>query len=90
MGRNFFDLQYPEPLAARLQQQIQQVIDSGMSLRDETPYTNPTGEGGHYEYILTPVFAEDGSVELVAGSTRDVSARKHTEDLLRARTLAAR
>ncbi|MEO8848851.1 MAG: PAS domain-containing protein [Casimicrobiaceae bacterium] len=86
VGRNFFDLQYPELLAARLQQQIQQVIDTGISLRDETPYTSPAGKGGYYEYIFTPVFAEDGSVELVAGSTRDVSARKHTEDLLRART----
>ncbi len=86
VGKDFFDLQYPEPLARRLHQQIQQVIDTGKGLSDETPYTSPTGAGGYYEYILTPVFAADGSVEVVAGSTRDVTARKHVEDELRRRT----
>ncbi|MEO7436952.1 MAG: PAS domain-containing sensor histidine kinase, partial [Candidatus Binatia bacterium] len=86
VGKNFFDLGYPEPLAARLQAQIQQVIDTGERLSDETPYTSPTGAGGYYEYIFSPVLAADGSVEVVAGSTRDVSARKHAETALRHRT----
>lgn len=86
VGKNFFDLQYPEPVAARLQQQIQQVIDTRKGLSDETPYTSPTGAGGYYEYIFSPVFGADGSVEMVVGSTRDVSARKHAEDSLRRRT----
>ncbi|MEO8605045.1 MAG: PAS domain-containing protein [bacterium] len=86
IGKNFFDLQYPEALASRLQQQIQQVIDTRTGLSDETPYTSPTGSGGYYEYIFSPVFAADGSVEVVAGSTRDVSARKHAENSLRRQT----
>ena len=66
-------------LAAKLQQQIQQVFDSGKILSDETPYTSPDGRPGFYEYIFTPVFAKDGTVEAVAGSTRDISRRKRVE-----------
>jgi PAS domain S-box-containing protein len=85
IGRDLFDLNYPAPLAARLQQQIQQVIDTRQGLSDETAYTGPAGVEGFYEYILSPVLATDGSVEAVAGSTRDVTARKRVEDELRQR-----
>ncbi len=81
-GKNFFDLKYPDDIAAKLQRQIQQVIDTGQPLADETPYTSPTGVAGYYEYIFTPVFDADGKVEVVAGSTRDITARKRTEILL--------
>ena len=83
VGKNFFDLQYPDDLALRLQQQIQQVFDTGQSLRDETPYTSPTGAEGFYEYIFTPVKASDRTVEVVAGSTRDYTERRRTEEVLR-------
>jgi PAS domain S-box-containing protein len=79
VGRNFHDLKYPLELADRLQQQIQQVIHTRQILRDETPYTSPTGASGYYEYIFSPVFSPDGSVSVVAGSTRDISLRKNLE-----------
>jgi PAS domain S-box-containing protein len=82
VGKNFFDLKYPDELAARLQRQIQEVFDTGRKLADETQYTSPTGAVGYYEYILCPVFDIDGAVALVAGSTRDVSERKRTEAAL--------
>ncbi|MDQ2746278.1 MAG: PAS domain S-box protein [Acidobacteriota bacterium] len=84
VGKNFFELGYPEDLAARLQRQIQEVFDTGKIIRDETPFTGAAGESGFYEYIFTPVYAEDGStVEFVSGSTRDVTTRRHAEDDLR-------
>ena len=82
-GKNFFDLKYPDELAAKLQRQIQQVFDTGQGLTDETPYTSPTGAGGYYEYIFRPVFAPDGTVEMVAGSTRDITQRRRAEESLR-------
>jgi PAS domain S-box-containing protein len=79
VGKNFFDLKYPEPLAARLQQQIQQVIDTRSRIVDETEYISPEGVAGFYEYIFSPVIAADGTVEAVAGSTRIITQRKHLE-----------
>jgi PAS domain S-box-containing protein len=79
VGKNFHDLKYPTPLATRLQSQIQQVFDTKSGLTDETPYESPTGAGGYYEYIFSPVFDRDGNVEMVAGSTRDISERKRVE-----------
>lgn len=83
IGKNFYELQYPDDLARRLQEQIQQVIRTKAGLTDETPYTSPTGAGGYYEYIFRPVFDRDGNVESVAGSTRDITERKRVEEQLR-------
>jgi PAS domain S-box-containing protein len=82
VGKNFFDLQYPDELAGKLQRQIQQVFTSGEVLSDETQYSSPTGLVGQYEYILSPVNAADGTVEAVAGSTRDITERKRIESAL--------
>ena len=73
VGKNFFDLEYPDELAARLQRQIQEVIQTRKVLRDHTPYVGAAGETGYYEYTFVPVFGENGAVEAVAGSTRDVT-----------------
>jgi PAS domain S-box-containing protein len=89
LGRNFFDLRYPDDLAARLQRQIQQVIDTRQPVTDETPYTSSTGAGGYFEYIFVPVFAADGSVESVAGTTRDITQRRRAaQELAEARDAA--
>lgn len=70
IGKNFFDLNYPEDLAARLQRQIREVFETKATVRDETPFTSLNDDHNYYEYIFNPVFAADGSVESVAGSTR--------------------
>ncbi len=83
VGKNFFDLKYPDELAARLQRQIQQVIETKTGLTDEAPYTSPTGAGGYYEYIFQPVMDRDGNVQEVVGSTRDITEHKRAEEDLR-------
>lgn len=83
VGKNFFDLQYPEELAAKLQLQIQHVFRTKQPLSDKTPYTSPTGTSGFYEYIFAPVLDPDGSVEFVSGSTRNLTDLHHTLDALR-------
>jgi PAS domain S-box-containing protein len=90
LGKNFFELGYPPELAARLQNQIQQVIDSRQPLRDHTPFTGPTGEARDYEYIFVPVLAANGQVESVAGSTRDITERKRNEEQERERQIQLR
>jgi two-component system CheB/CheR fusion protein len=83
IGKNFFDLDYPKALAEKLQQQIQQVFQTKRKVRDETSFTSPRGVSGYYEHIFSPVFADDGTVELVVGSTRDVTERRQMEETLK-------
>jgi PAS domain S-box-containing protein len=83
VGKDFYELGYPEELAGRLARQIQQVFETKTGLTDETPYTSPTGAGGYYEYIFRPVLDFDGEVQEVAGSTRDITERKRVEEELR-------
>ena len=82
VGKDFYDLKYDPDLAERLGRQIAQVFATGQRLSDETEYTSPTGVSGYYEYIFSPVFAPDGTVELVAGSTRDITSRKRARMLV--------
>lgn len=79
IGKTFFDLPYPEALAATLHNYILRVVESKQQIVDETPYTSPTGLSGYYEYIFSPVLDEDGQVAIVAGSTRDVTERVQQE-----------
>ncbi len=79
IGKNFFDLHYPADLAAKLHDQVRAVFKTRLPLADETPYTNPAGLTGYYEYIFNPVFAEDGTVEMIAGTTRDITGRRRRE-----------
>ena len=78
VGRTFFDLGYPPDLAARLHRQVREVVETRRPVRDETAYASHLGERD-YEYIFTPVLRADGTVEAVAGSTRDVTERTRAE-----------
>jgi PAS domain S-box-containing protein len=75
VGKNFFELDYPADLAAKLQNQIQAVIQTGRSLTDETLFTSALGTRA-YEYIFVPIFDTAGQVEMVAGVTRDITEHK--------------
>lgn len=83
-GKNFFELNYPPDLAERLMRQIQIVIDTRQPLRDQTPFQAANGETGHYDYIFVPVFDENGRVEAVAGSTRDITEQTYAEQQIEA------
>lgn len=80
IGKNFFELKYPDALAAKLQEQIQTVIRTKKALSDYTEYTSREGMVGFYHYIFTPVLDLTGTVEFVAGITRDVTDRKRIAD----------
>jgi two-component system, sensor histidine kinase and response regulator len=89
VGKNFFELAYPVDMAEHLHRQIQEVFETKRGIKDERPYTSPSGQTGCYEYIFSPVFGADGAVDFVVGSTRDISGRKEAEvELLAAKDAA--
>jgi len=70
--------------------EIAQVIETKRAIRGEVPFKAPlTGVFGVYEYIFTPVIGPDGEVELVGGTTRDITDRKRAEEALSAAKAAA-
>jgi PAS domain S-box-containing protein len=83
IGKGFAELQYPPELAARLLRDIEEVFQTGRKVTGEVDYDSPSGVAGCFEHVFSPVFAPDGSVTLVAGSSRDVTARKTAEVALR-------
>jgi PAS domain S-box-containing protein len=80
VGKNFHELNYPSDLAEKLQQQIQSVIDTRQIIVDETPYTNPSGSLGYYQYIFTPVVDTEDKITAVVGSTRDITKLKLADE----------
>jgi signal transduction histidine kinase len=60
--------------------ELRQVIETKQPIKGEVPFTGGSGISGVYEYIFTPVLGPDGSVEVIAGTTRDVTERKRAED----------
>ena len=62
--------------------EIEQVVATKQPIKGEAPFTGTFGRR-IYEYIFVPVLGENGEVEAVAGTTRDVTDRKRAEVALR-------
>ncbi len=89
VGKNLYELGYPQWHADMHMREIAQVIETRQPIRGEVPFTGGSGIFGVYEYIFTPVLNERGELECIAGTTRDVTARKQTErELAQAKTAA--
>lgn len=83
IGKSFEELGYPSELVELHRQQLDEVLRERRAVRGENPYTNASGKHGQYEYTFTPVFGEDGSVQAISGTTRDVTERKRVEESLK-------
>jgi diguanylate cyclase (GGDEF)-like protein/PAS domain S-box-containing protein len=78
IGKNLFDVGYAK--AAEFHQQILQVIHTKQPFHTDTLYEREPGKHRYFEYILTPVITPDGHVEAVAGTARDITARKASDE----------
>ena len=78
VGTNFFDLHFSA--AAEMQGQIQQVIATKKPFRGDIPYTAPGREVEFYDFIFAPVLTKRGKVEAVAGTARNITQRKDSEN----------
>jgi PAS domain S-box-containing protein len=79
LGKSSLELGYPPELAKRLKRQVKEVISSRQPLKGETWFTDAAGIEDYHEYIFSPVFAEDGQVSAVCGTTRLTTERKRAE-----------
>ncbi|MET0857011.1 MAG: diguanylate cyclase [Telluria sp.] len=71
------------PFVRDIDRQLHEVVDSGCTYRGEMEAQLPSGEARTYEYLLVPVFNPAGQCEAVAGSARDITERKQSEDQVR-------
>ena len=71
------------PYVGDIEQHVREVVSSESSYRGEMYATLETGESRTYEYLLVPVFNPAGRCEAVAGSARDITERKESEERVR-------
>ena len=74
-GKTLYELGYPQWHADMNMREFEEVFTSKTTVRGSVPYTSPTGVQGTYEYMFSPVFDDNGDVELIAGTSRDVTER---------------
>ena len=82
IGRSLLELGYVPWHAAMHDSELDQVFATGRPLRGDARFRGARGERIH-DYILAPVPGEDGSVEAVVATIRDVTERTAHEDVAR-------
>ncbi|RYG27439.1 PAS domain S-box protein, partial [bacterium] len=83
LGKNCEELDYEPAVSTQLRRDTNRVFETGQPVPGSVDYTSPTGQSGMFEYVMTPVFGMDGHVDLVAGSSRDVTERARADAALR-------
>lgn len=82
IGKNLLENGY-EPWHAEMhEREIDQIKVTKQPLRGEVSFPHATLGRRVYDYILTPVLDEQGEVEAIAGTTRDITERKQWEESL--------
>jgi PAS domain S-box-containing protein len=82
IGKTCLELGYEPWHAAMHDREIEQVIATRKPVRGDVPFTGTNGRRV-YDYIFFPVLGASGEVVAVAGSTRDVTDSRNTEEALR-------
>jgi PAS domain S-box-containing protein len=82
IGKTCLELGYAPWHASMHDREIEQVKATRQPIRGEVPFDGTFGRRD-YDYIFVPVINDAGEVEAVAGTTRDVTDRKASEEALR-------
>jgi PAS domain S-box-containing protein len=82
-GKGLLELGY-EPWHAEMhEREIDQVIATRQPIRGEVSFPHAVLGKRVYDYIFAPVINENGEVEAVAGTTRDITEIKNAEEVLK-------
>ncbi len=79
VGKNLLENGYEPWHAAMHEREIDSIIATKKPIRGEVSFPHAVLGKRVYDYILVPVLNEQGEVEAVAGTTRDVTERYHDE-----------
>ena len=83
IGRGLLELGY-EPWHAEMhEREIDQVVATRQPIRGEVSFPHATLGRRIYDYIFVPVLDNNGNVEAVAGTTRDITDLKIAEKALK-------
>ncbi|MGZ4928773.1 MAG: PAS domain S-box protein [Halobacteriota archaeon] len=82
VGKTIEELGLPAQTLKRMTALGDIVFATGRLATDELHWVDPKGEKD-YEYILTPIYSEQGVVEAVISTARDVTERKRIEESVR-------
>jgi PAS domain S-box-containing protein len=82
LGRTCLELGYEPWHAAMHDAEIETVVATRAPIRGEVPFTGTNGRR-IYDYIFAPVTDSGGQVIAIAGTTRDVTERRQSEQALR-------
>ncbi len=83
IGQGLRALGYEEWHATMHEREIDQIVADQQPVRGNVSFPHATLGKRVYDYILVPVFAADGTVEAVAGTTRDITDLKIAEEAIR-------
>ncbi|WP_276256298.1 PAS domain-containing protein [Halomontanus rarus] len=82
IGKTLLEIGY-EPWHAEMhEREIDQVVETKEPIRGEVAFEHAELGRRIYDYIFAPVLNEEGKVEAIAGTTRDITERKETEEAL--------
>jgi PAS domain S-box-containing protein len=79
-GLSMLDLGLPAEHVERRDRDFARILSSGQTETSEVEWDQVGRASIVYETTLVPVFAADGSIEAIAGTTRDVTERRRRED----------
>lgn len=82
IGKTLLEIGYESWHAEMHSREIEEVKATRRPIRGEVPFNGTFGRR-IYDYIFIPVVGANGELEAVAGTTRDVTDRKETEEALR-------
>ncbi|MFQ5473744.1 MAG: PAS domain S-box protein, partial [Dehalococcoidia bacterium] len=79
IGTSVYDLWEPERKALRLRH-----IEEAIRTRQRVRFDNETAGHRHFDVVIEPISADDGTVNQLAFFARDITARREAEEALRA------
>lgn len=77
-GKHWRELDLPDSFMQRHEQERELVFQTGTPVQGETTYSTVTGNK-YYEYVLSPLHGQDGTIEAVINTSRDITDRKRAE-----------